>query len=110
MVAALLVRPSRTWGLVGILGGFSVYLFPTVGVLLVVLLLAMAVTASLRRQAPGAWAAYLCGAGIMVLPIVLAIAVGLPLVGGLLVAGCAGALTLGVAGLALRGDLRVRGR
>jgi hypothetical protein len=110
MGAALLARPNRAWLLVGVLGGFSVYLFATVGLLLFLLLLAMAVTATMRRQAPGAWAAYLCGAGIMVLPIALAITVGSPLLGGLLVAGCAAALTLGVAGLALRGALRAGAR
>jgi hypothetical protein len=110
MGAAPLARPNRAWLLIGVLGGFSVYLFPTVGVLLVVLLLAMAVTASIRKQAPGAWAAYLCGAGIMLLPIALAITVGSPLVGGLLVAGWAAAVVLGVAGLGLRGDLRARTR
>jgi hypothetical protein len=110
MGAALLARPNRGWLLVGVLGGFFVYGFATVGLLLVLLLLAMAVTASLRGQAPGAWAAYLCGAGIMVLPIALAITVGSPLVGGLLVAGCAGVVGLGVAGLGLRRDLLVRGR
>lgn len=82
----------------------------TVGLLLVLLLLAMAVTASLRKQAPGAWAAYLCGVCAILLPFAIAVTVVSPLVGGLLVAGCAAALTLGVAGLALRGDLRVRAR
>jgi hydrogenase-4 membrane subunit HyfE len=110
MGATLLARPNRAWLLVGVLGGFSVYLFP-VGLLLVPLLLAMAVTASIRKQAPAAWVAYLCGAGIVVLPIALAVtAVVSPLVGGLLVAACAAALALGVAGLGLRHDLRVRAR
>jgi hypothetical protein len=110
MGATLLARPNRAWLLVGVLGGFSVYLFATVGLLLVVLLLAMAVTASIRKQPPGAWAAYLCGAGIMVVPIALAITVCSPLLGGLLVAGCAGALALRAAGLGLRGALRARAR
>jgi hypothetical protein len=110
MGAVLLARPNRTWLLVGVLGGFSVYLFPTVGLLLVLLLLVMALTASIRKQAPGAWAAYLCGVCAILLPFAIAVTVVSPLVGGLLVAGCAAALTLGVAGLALRGDLRVRAR
>lgn len=109
MGAALLARPNRAWLLVGVLGGFSLYLFP-VGLLLVLLLLAMAVTASIRKQAPGAWAAYLCGVCAMLLPFAVAVTVASPLVGGLLVAACAAALALGVAGLALRADLRAGAR
>jgi hypothetical protein len=109
MGAALLARPTRAWLLVGVLGGFSVYLFP-VGLLLVPLLLAMAVTASIRKQAPAAWVAYLCGVCAMLLPFAAAVTVASPLVGGLLVAACAAALALGVAGLGLRHDLRVRAR
>jgi hypothetical protein len=112
MGGALLARPNRAWLLLGVLAGFSLYLVAMVGLLLVVLLLAMAVTASLRKQAPGAWAAYLCGVCAILLPFAIAVIVASPLVGGLLVAGCAAALTLGVAGLALRADLRsgTRGR
>jgi hypothetical protein len=110
MGAVLLARPSRTWLLVGVLGGFSLYLFPSVGLLLVALLLAMAVTASIRKQAPGAWVACLCGVCAMLLPCAIAVTVAAPLLGGLLVAGCAAALTLGVAGLALRADLRAGAR
>ncbi|MGA3184686.1 MAG: hypothetical protein ABSE52_08840 [Candidatus Dormibacteria bacterium] len=99
---------TEMWLLVGLVGGFVVYIFPTVGLLLAMLLLAMAVSASMRGRPRAAWAACLCGICAVLLPFAIAVTLASPLLGGLLVALCAGAVVLGIAGLRVRRDLTAR--
>jgi len=107
-------RPPQTWFLIGLLVGLVTYalLGPTLGLILAVLVLVPAVVASRGARSGGAWAAYLCGVGVMAVPIAIAVTVASPMAGALLVVGCAAVLALGVAGLGLLRDRRpqVHGR
>jgi hypothetical protein len=112
MTPGFMARPIRTWLLFGVFAGFAVYALVPVGLPLAVLLLAVAIVASVRKRAPGAWVAYLCGLGMMAVPIALALAVVSQTAGALLILGVAAVLALGVAALGLRRDrgMHVSGR
>lgn len=93
--------PARWWVLVGLLVGVPLLLWPTVGLLLGVVLLGLAIVASIRTAARRAWAEYLCGLGIVLLLLAVAVTVNSPSLWDIVVVGCP-ALALAVAVLGLR--------
>jgi len=101
-----LAAPQRGWLLTGVLGGLCAFALAPVGVPLAILLLALAVTASVTGRARRAWAAYLAGLGLMLLVVSIAIALASPLAGALLVAGSAAGLALGTGALGFRREHR----
>ena len=101
-----LAAPQRGWLLAGVLGGLCAFALAPVGIPLAMVLLALAVTASVSGRARRAWVAYLAGLAIMLLVVFVAIALASPLAGALLVAGTAAVLALGTGAVSLRREHR----
>jgi hypothetical protein len=100
MTVGISARPARRWLLVGLLVSVPLLLWPTAGLLLGVVLLGLAIAASIRTPAGRAWAEYLCGFGIVVLLFTIAVTVNSPSLWALVVVACP-ALALVVAALGL---------
>jgi uncharacterized membrane protein len=87
--------------LVGLLASVPLLLWPTAALMLAVVLLGLAIVASVRTAARRAWAEYLCGLSMVVLLFATAVIVSSPSLWAVVVVGCP-ALALVVAVLALR--------
>lgn len=95
--------------LAGLLVVAPLLLWPTVGVLLGVVLLGLAIATSIRTPARRAWAEYLCGFSIALLLIAVLVTLNSPSLWDIVVVGCP-ALALAIAVLGLRSHRRGPGR